>query len=457
MEVTGRERKLAERILAAYARDAEGLTLEECRKFEIPEAQAQALTAAMPRGAAGEIDALDRGRLLASGLPAGVIAQLAGEDGRRALAARARWLGGRLVFDIPWVKRFDAAEELRGLGDLALPAARRLAGRLASPYVAMRLAACQDLEILGAVARSALPALVPIIRDPDAEVRFAAVFAIAGVGGQEPLGRKALCSALANPDPHVRVAAAIVVGRLGIAEPAALESLGRMLGGSDEPAARAAAEAIERLGPVAGVLLPQLRRAAEGRRPMLRCDAVTAIGALKGAGGDAVPLLTARLSDGNAEVRAAAAEALERQGGKARPAVSGLVIALSDPDLAVVDAAQDALLRIVGREEMIALLTTAMPDSPRPRRLQLIVEDLSSAFAASREKVASSPPSTEKRLEALKAMLANEDPFVRVHAARSLAGMGMQAQPALPQLRGLLHDPEGRVQREVEYAIAAVH
>ncbi len=211
----------------------------------------------------------------------------------------------------------------------------------------------------------------------------------------------------------------------------------------------------------------ELRRFLAHRDPAVRARAALAVGRLQDS--TSVPALTPLLRDPSAEVRREAAFALGQIG--RREAGEALAAALADADSDVVDLALEAIGKLGDRAATPRV--AAFLDAPAPRlrgdaavalwrladtsatgallaHLGEPVADVRWRIVYALEKL----PLPARIVPAVRPLLADADPLVRAHAARTL---GRQKSPlATDALVGALRDPDAAVIVNALRALTAV-
>ncbi len=197
----------------------------------------------------------------------------------------------------------------------------------------------------------------------------------------------------------------------------------RDLGSPDPESRRKAANALGAIGPDAGEAVPALAAALrDDPDPQVRGDAALALAKMAPASRTAVPALAEALSDENPLTRMNAALALFRLKEEARPAIPALTRAVKDPR----------------NEQYLNTFAVTIRE--------MAVLALGRAGAGTAEVV----PALAEALEDARTDLA------RRAAAQALGEVGPEARPAVPQLRGLLHDENADVRLAVEEALRKI-
>ena len=286
------------------------------------------------------------------------------------------------------------------------------------------------------------------LQSGDARVRRTAAFALGKCGGDAASHVGALIRALDDRDEGVREAAAFAIGEIGIlAAPEAVAPLVRLLEGDPAPAVRrSAAYALGKLGSLAEEATGPLRQALKHPDPRVRQNAAWALGQIKTEAVEAaVPDLSKLLRrTEDPLVRRDAAVALGQLGEMARTAVPALRSALSDPEAPVQAEAVVALGKIgpdagPAVPQLVAILQTTTDEEIR-REAVLALGQIGG-------------PELVKALPQLRGLLSNPDPLMREAAAAICANLGEEAYEAVPELAAALKDSEVRVRRMAALAL----
>lgn len=272
--------------------------------------------------------------------------------------------------------RLQAIDELGAQGEKAAEAVGPLTALLKDASPTVRAHAARSLGEIGEPAKAAVPALLQLVKDSDETVRWQAVRAIVRTRPGPRVMVPLLVELLGDGDPGVRMRILnAIVDRGDKAVPGLIVAL------KNDRAAYWACLALREIGP---------------------------------AGKDAVPALIERLKDKRPEVRREAILALAVMGDAAIPAVGPIAASLDDE--AMDDAAIYALARI-GK----------VPADAEARIKAITKSDDKMLSTASLWALASIHPE-DKALrsevaEQLVSRLKDEDPLVRVAAARALTAL----------------------------------
>ena len=352
------------------------------------------------------------------------------------------------------------------------------AKRLASILTVLLLAAASAIG-----AEPALDQLLGALKSPDEATRVSAADRLGARGYDASSAVVPLVAALQDQSAKVRAHAAHALGKLGKPAEKAVAPLAKLVTDSDAVVRRQAVDAILAIGAAPEVTMPLVTKLLEESEPAIRLRILNTmaetgapavprlIGALKNdkaaywaclvardmgpVAKDAIPALTARISDPRPQVRREAILALAAMEGSAKGALPAIAKALGDPDTAAAATfamgsigaippdveskvrqnaeAKDAML---GTVSMWALARCHPEDKQlRVKVTEKLVarvddEDPYVRIAAARGLVAL-PPAPEITLPIWKRVLANASESTVHHALDALAELG---KPAIPQM-----------------------
>jgi HEAT repeat protein len=371
-----------------------------------------------------------------------------------------------------------------------------LADAASDPVSDVRGAVAYALEdhALPATLKAGVPLLVRLLEDKDGFVAAEAAHALAKAGAGGAAAAPALMQAMKNENAGVRLAAASALGRMGAAAEPAVPAIRAMLGSADKWDRSNAARVLGEMGVIGAAAAPDLIKALGDTERVVRFNAAFALGRLDqprngiatndpalgaafdlGAvvargtpdaqsmlkllegtksddpmvrelaheaaitGGDAAtPALVAALNSADDEIRWAAAVALGklgrlpdvRAGAHADEVVRARAARLKDGDPATRGAAGSALLAFKSPRALPALLEAIKSKEWDTRA------DAMLALGGVKDDVASEPAA----LAALVVGLADENPWVRHTAIRTLGEFGPAAKPAVPRLVEMFGD-----------------
>ncbi len=210
----------------------------------------------------------------------------------------------------------------------------------------------------------------------------------------------------------------------------------------DPPFVRGSAvQALGRIGVDTASAVQAVGRTLHDRMPYVRLEAAYALKRLGAASAPALPDLIQALTDTDPSpsIRLLAADALEQIGAPAVPSLIG-AIRSGDDDLAM-PAAQ--IMARIGRGATDQLETIEPLIHQEPETVRTSVFETLSKIGG---------PAVGGLIRAL----ADEDPSIRVHAARALLDIGPGARAAIPALVERLKDPTDDTRAQVAYALAHV-
>jgi HEAT repeat protein len=268
----------------------------------------------------------------------------------------------------------------------------------------------------------------------------ASVAAQGGGPAELPEGAAPLLWRLASAKRVERLQGAALLGRYGTAAKAAAPTLDyTMRADPDAAVANEAAASLARIGP-AGV--PYLTAALRHGSPTVRQRAASALAAVGPEARAATAELLRALKDDSPAVRAVAAHALGEVGGHPRRLVPALCEALGD----TAEVRKQAGLALVALgEDAVPALREALksPSAARRREAALVLGSMGSDARAAAGDLA--------------LLLQDAQPSVRGAAAGALAGMGKDAQDAIPALlRTLRQETRFEVQQQLFQALTLI-
>jgi HEAT repeat protein len=302
--------------------------------------------------------------------------------------------------------RLKAIDELGSRGQQAAAAVAPLMELLKDGSAKVRAHAARALGEIGAPAKPAVAALAELLKDPDETVRRQAVKAVLGIRPGPQVTVPLCVKLLEDADPGVRMRILHAIAEAGSeAVPGLIEAL------KNDQAAYWACLVLREIGAAAKDAVPALAERLKDPRPEVRREAVLALAAMDEAAGPALPQIAAALDDEHA--RSAATYALGRIG--------------------KIPADAETKVRANARSDDKMLCTTSLWALARvhPEDKQLRGE------------------ATEQLLARLK----DQDPLVRVAAARALAALPPAPEITLPIWEKAL---QGAEETTVQYALDAL-
>lgn len=234
-----------------------------------------------------------------------------------------------------------------------------------------------------------------------------------------------------------------------------------------------AARALADLGHSAATAVPALIKALEDEDDEVRAQAARALGAIGPEAATAVDALTAQLDHSEARVRGYAVRALGQIGEASRKTVPKLVELLTDADARVRRVAVDALARIhPDPEQSIPLLVKVLHDAD-PQvvmpAIQALAERGKAAVPVLIEALGRDDsrywaclilseigPDAAQSVPALRSVLDDEDPEVRMEAIVALGQIGPAARAAVPALQQKLASDIPGVRYTAVFALAEI-
>jgi HEAT repeat protein len=346
----------------------------------------------------------------------------------------------KVLADDAYAVRSGAALALGLIGSPARSATLALAGLLKDREALVRTAAAQALGRIGSLARAGVPGLRLALTDKDASVRVESAAALWKVVG-EARGVSVLAKAL--EDPTVAERAAAILGEMGASAKAALPSLKSALRSKSGRLRIAAVEALYRVSKDAEPALPVLETLLEAKEPSERLSAISALGTV-GADPRAVALLVGLLKSKDADTRREAACALAEQGVALEKAIPALEAGLHDRDPGVRWWCAAALAaseeKSAAKEEAILRVFRSALFRAPDREPGKVIQDVQG-------------PAGIRGAAALASVLRTRSVALRIAAARSLAGLGLDARPAQSALVDALKNPDKDVRRAAAEAL----
>jgi HEAT repeat protein len=337
------------------------------------------------------------------------------------------------------------------LRDVGYPAVPPLRQGLASEDVVLRRRSIHGLALLGYFAQSALPMVKQALGDRDALVRVRAATALRAIDGSIDPGLQVLLEALKDKDAEIRrlAAAAIVT-----TDPRAAAPVRAALKDDSARVRVQAAHALWRLDRQDAAFLPVLTEALKDRDDQARADAAKALGEIGTGAKGAIPALLDAVKDTDSPRHLLGIReslwALGRMGTEAQAAIPTLLVALQDDDAESRGAARVALAAVAGKDltGMDSYLDLLRHKNVQVRRSAVGLLTLIQLDAGKDQ-----APLTA----ALKPLLQDADPTVRLPAADVLAGLGPEQHEAVVRvLMGFLGEPDTMVRWRAAQALRRV-
>lgn len=357
---------------------------------------------------------------------------------------------------------------------IGLPAFNRLRGSLGHKQASVRLACLISLRGIGPAAKDALPRIRRLINDPEARVRAEATLALRALGLPTSSLLPTLEKGITDVDPMVRQASARVLADLGDDAEPAVDFLVAALEDKDQEVRSHAVRALGSVGSAAGNAAPKLIAMLDSADGNLRVDIVRALGSLgSDAAEDAAPRLIQLADTRDPELKPVVFASLGKLGLRAQAALPAIRKSLND---AHIPSRNAALLAVCSLESDEDRLQTAVIAGLKDKSAQV---RQTAAEAAGRHRLKSKDATlalfemldeSEDRsialaalrdmrvrdLDLLREALRNDSPGVRVFALTALSAMERDAEPALPEIRGLLKDRYDFVRRRARDAIKRI-
>ncbi len=311
------------------------------------------------------------------------------------------------------------------------------AAALSDPDPVIRGNAAGQLAAIGPDALPALPALADDLEDPDPYVRACVAEALFEIGADAPVYFPVVRTLLTSPNARVRSVALRTFMKmrvqLYVAIPAIVECLRMDSKESHRP--KAAQRALAAMGAKATKSLQSLLEDPDKR---VRTACVEALGsAAAGQSGawvqSTVATLVRATEDPEEEVRLSAIEGLGLIGTEARTAVPALVDVLKEESERIKRKAVQSLGRI-GISAVVAA----------PALVAALVEGRieQGDFL---EAIGKMGPGATPYLPVLLRALEDEEPHIRLSAAKAIARLGPTARRAVPALEKAFNDPAAKV------------
>jgi HEAT repeat protein len=305
--------------------------------------------------------------------------------------------------------RLEAIDQLGARGAKAAEAVAPLVELLKDSSAPVRAHAVRSLGEIGAPAKPAVAALIQLAKDPDETVRRQVVKAVMHIRPGPQVTVPLCVRLLEDSDPGVRMRILHVIAEAG---PKAVPGLIAAL--RNDKAAYWACLVLREIGPAAKDAVPALTNKLQDRRPEIRREAILALAAMGDAATAAVGPIAATLGDEH--TRAAATYALGR---------IGQIPADAEDTIRANSKGDDKVLSTTS----LWALARVHPDDKSLRR-----------------------EATEQLLERLK----DQDPFVRVAAARALTALPPAPEITAPLWEKALQDADEKAVLHALDALAAL-
>src|SRR5262245_18980205 len=236
-------------VTKEYAETLEGFTEESCYKMDMPIVPCDALVRVLGPANQGIIYEYRKNSLNRAGFSWSFIQGLAGNDGRKALENRIRWLTDHAVTKW-WRLDYDLKERKQIINELALYQDAS-SQRTIVPFLLEVFKKGTDSELQGQVVQAlknvsqysdtVLPIWISALQDEKWKVRRLAVQVLGDLGPRADAAVPFLIEHLRKDHPTIQVLAAAALGKMGEAAESAAPELARSLLWKTDPSVRKAA------------------------------------------------------------------------------------------------------------------------------------------------------------------------------------------------------------------------
>jgi HEAT repeat protein len=330
------------KVMKEYAETLNGLTQEGCDKLGIPCLACDGLMNALGPGDQGIIYDHRKESLRKAGFSWDFIQGLAGNDGKKALSNRVRWLADHAVTQW-WRVDYNLQERKQIINELALykdESFQRIF--LPSLLQAFKEARSPDLQqttesALRRVSENsyaAIPIWIRALQDENWKVRKLAAEILGDLGPMAEAAVPFLIEHLRKDHSTIQIASAKALGKMGEAAERAVPELAKAVLWKRDPLLRKSSmKALREIGSDEGLDSYELARVLMDPDWTLRLEVAEYLGKVKAV--ESVPDLTDTLDDEDWRVRSVAASALGEIGPDAKASVPALVKALQDEEWTV--------------------------------------------------------------------------------------------------------------------------
>jgi HEAT repeat protein len=334
--------------------------------------------------------------------------------------------------------RLKAIDELGLQGGKAAEAVAPLTELLKDKSAVVRARAARALGEIGAPAKSAAPELASLLTDPDETVRRQTVQALRAIRPGPQVMLPLLTKLLEDSDPGVQMR---ILQSMAEAGPAAVPGLIEAL--KNDKTTYWACIVLREIGPDAKDAAPALAEKLKDPRPEIRREAVLALGALNEGAIPVLPQIAAALDDEDA--RTAATFVMGELGNIPKNAEAKIYANAKSDDKFLSTVSLWALARVHPEDkELRRQATEQLVD-------RLKEQDPFVRVAAARALTAL-PPAPEITLPIWEKALKDADTTTIHHALDALASLGPQAVPKLVEI--LKQHKELRIQ--VAYTLGQI-
>lgn len=344
----------------------------------------------------------------------------------------------------PIIRR-RAAFTLYNLGPDAEPGIEKLIGVLNDEDINVQGMALAALRKQGPAAKDAVPALISILEDTNTNLVGAAMAVLASIGPAAVDAIPVLIANMENEKSGYRENIAKALGGISSDPERSIPALIVLLEDEDWWVRMVAARALTQFGPSAKDAVPALTKALKDEYFFVASYAADALGNI-GCEPNVVSALANALEDKGFKLRFWAAIALGKLAPDAVEAIPVLIQALSDEDFTVRHYASEALGKFGPvAEEAIPELRKTLND-----------EDFEKRITAASAIILITPEADDAILTLMNEAGSNESWYARWKVVTGLGDAGANAYNALPVLRQLLNDEDGRVGVGAALAIAKI-
>jgi HEAT repeat protein len=316
--------------------------------------------------------------------------------------------------------KLKAIDELGSQGGKAAEAVAPLTELLKDKSAAVRAHAARSLGEIGAPSKSAAAELASLLQDPDETVRRQTVQALRAIRPGPQVMLPLLTKLLEDSDPGVQMR---ILNAIAEAGPAAVPGLIEAL--KNDKTAYWACIVLRDIGPAAKDAAPALAEKLKDPRPEIRREAALALGAMNEAAIPVLPQIAAALDDKDA--RTAATFIMGRL---------GKIPAGAEAKIRANAASDDKFLSTIS----LWTLARVHPEDKELRRqaTEQIFERLQDqdpfVRVAAARALAALPPAPEITIPIFEKMLKNADSATIQHAMDALASLGAPAVPKLVEI-----------------------
>ncbi len=315
---------------------------------------------------------------------------------------------------------------------------REVISRLDAATSEERFGAAVRLGEFGSNGNIGIEALIRTAKhDPDHTVRMQAIRALERISGQANLTVMVLVDLLSDPDPEIRWAVAGALESFGLKASIAVPELIHRLEDPDRIVREAASATLGKMGPVA---VAALMRVLDEPSTPKRVHALKALAALGARAGVSVPRVIALVDDEDSSVRRAAILALRRIAGDRNwPGESGW---LTDPK----DNIWPKAMTSAERNRDYPSLRAAILESVSTALVRLARDEDPEIRLEAARGFTDIGPDAIGGAAAVAPLLFDSNPFIRRTAADALGAMGEAAvTETAPDLVSALGDPDDHV------------